>query len=86
MDIEEEIARTLAAWWYDPDGGTDAEVDVFRPDAAALMPLVKRAQAEAWADAIASMHARVGADGMLDQHRLIRMANPYIDEEVSDGE
>lgn len=51
MDIEEEIARTLAAWWYDPDGGTDAEVDAFRPDAAALMPLVKRAQAEALREA-----------------------------------
>lgn len=76
MDIEAEIARALDEAFDAWDGKVSEPQFV----ASRLMPLVKRAQAEAWADAIASVHARVGADGMLDQHALIRLTNPYIEQ------
>ena len=40
-------------------------------------------QAEAWDAAIEAVQSRMGEDGLLDQHRLIRLENPYRQKEES---
>lgn len=77
MSLEEEIVQALAAWWHDPSRPTDAEVEVFRPALAVVMPLVKRAQAEAWEEGVMFAASRQVIDMVAD--------NPYIEQEVEHG-
>ena len=83
MNIEEEIAQQIREHLVGADGGADS-----RTIAAALMPLVKRAQAEAraegWEAAAHRVIAMVDSDGMIDQHRVVFMTNPYAEPGVPD--
>lgn len=56
MTFEEEVARTLAEW-RSGEHAEPWEVDMYMDAAAAVMPLVKRAQAEALRDAHADIQA-----------------------------
>ena len=78
MNLEEEIARAL-----------DSAYPMSRESAIdTLVPVVKRAQAEAraegWEAAAHRVIAMVDGDGMIDQHRVVFMTNPYdrIESEV----
>lgn len=78
MDIEGEFARTLAEW---DAVSTDPElwrIDMFKGAAAVLMPLVKRAQAEAWERGAKDMMRAVSEEQTVS---FIAPHNPYIENE-----
>lgn len=70
MDIEEEIAQTLSKNWRNMH--TNESLGQQRMLAAAIVPLVRRAQAEAWDEAWLDAVA----------HSKARTDNPYIEQEV----
>lgn len=79
MSVEEEIVQALADWWCVSTPATDAEVDVFRPALVVLMPLVKRAQAEAWERGVDNAQESYERD-FFDPWKRLR-GNPYIENE-----
>lgn len=72
MSIEEEIAQTIAS-----EVRRSARVEDW---AAALMPLVKRAQAEAWDQAVES----ASLEETLHRMYIYHPDNPYAESEVPD--
>ena len=67
MDIEAEIAQKIRSEIYDPWDRTPEKI------AAALMPLVKRAQSEAWERAHDCPYFRV-------EYHVEFCRNPYIEQ------
>lgn len=96
MNIEEEIARALDKHGhvYDSDCGDDfgcacGVIDDYDNStmthaqhlAAALMPLFRRAQAEAWGEGYVRGWGE-GKSTELSEHEHRHPANPYIEQEV----
>lgn len=85
-EIEEEIARTLAEW-RSGEHAEPWEVEMYSDAAELLMPLVRKAQAEAWEQGFDAHEAdwlHHKDSGWGDEDCLDGTYNPYI-EQNSEG-